>query len=83
MTTTETRATDYSKLLETMTARAYAERYEAHLLNLLPDPDTAFREDTERAARVAAGYGLPPAVDGQWPLVIWDLARPAGTYAAP
>jgi hypothetical protein len=71
------RAGDYSKLLELMTAREYAKRFEPHLFEIFPDVEGAFREDTARAESVAARYGLAPATDGRYPLAIWDLIRPA------
>jgi hypothetical protein len=68
-------ATTYSRLLELLTARDYTERHGPHLLDLLPDPDAAFREDTEAAKAVAAEYGIPPSPTGQYPFVIWTIAN--------
>jgi hypothetical protein len=60
-------ASTYAKLVELLTARDCAERYEPHLLDRLPDPNMAFREDTQLAESVAAEYGLEPAAVGRRP----------------
>jgi hypothetical protein len=77
MVTVVKRAGDYSKLLELMTAREYAKRFEPHLFEIFPDFEGALREATARAESVAARYGLAPATDGRYPLAIWDLTRSA------
>jgi hypothetical protein len=56
--------TDYSKLLEPMTAREHVTRFDPHLFDLF----------TEKAATVAAEYGLPPSPAGVYPRVVWDMA---------
>jgi hypothetical protein len=72
-------ATTYSRLLELLTARDYAERHEPYLLDLLTEPEAALREDTARAESVATLYNVPPARDMRYTLAVWDLVRPAGT----
>jgi hypothetical protein len=66
---------DYSALLEPMTAREHMLRFNPHILALLPDPDRALRDDTARAAAIAAEYGLPPSKTGTYPRVVWDMAN--------
>jgi len=66
---------DYSALLEPMTAREHMLRFNPTVLELLPDPDSALRADTVRAAAIAAEYGLPPSSTGTYPRVVWDMAN--------
>jgi hypothetical protein len=66
---------DYSTLLEPMTAREHILRFNPHIVALLPHPDRALREDTTRAAAIAAEYGLPPSKTGTYPRVVWDMAN--------
>ena len=66
---------DYSTLLEPMTAREHMLRFNPNILELFPDPESALREDTARAAAIAAEYGVPPSSTGTYPRVIWDMAN--------
>jgi hypothetical protein len=66
---------DYSTLLGPMTAREHVLRFNPRILELFPDPDTALRKDTARAAAIAAEYGLPQSTTGTYPRVVWDIAN--------
>jgi hypothetical protein len=61
-----------AQLLEPMTAHEYLRRYDPAVLVDFPDPATALQEDTEKAASLAAPYGLKSS-NGLFPRVVWDL----------
>jgi hypothetical protein len=61
-----------NELLEPMTAHEYLSRFEPGVLAHVPDPATALQEDTEKAATIAAPYGLKSS-NGLFPRVVWDL----------
>jgi hypothetical protein len=59
-------------LLEPMTAQEYLSRFEPGMLAHLQDPAAALQEDTQKAASLAAPYGLTSS-SGLFPRVVWDL----------
>jgi hypothetical protein len=61
-----------AQLLEPMTAREYLSRFGSGTHGLLSEPDSALQEGEQRAAAIAAPYGLKPSA-GRYPRVIWDL----------
>jgi hypothetical protein len=61
-----------TQLLEPMTAHEYLSRFEPGVLALFEDPATALDEDTQKAASIAAPYGLKSS-NGLFPRVVWDL----------
>jgi hypothetical protein len=61
-----------AQLLEPMTAREYLRRFEPGVLAQLQDPAVALEEDTQKAASIAAPYGLKSS-NGLFPRVVWDL----------
>jgi hypothetical protein len=61
-----------AQLLEPMTAHEYLSRFEPGVLAHFPDPAMALQEDTQKAASIAAPYGLKPS-NGLFPRVVWDL----------
>lgn len=67
-----TAANDPAKQFQPMTAYEFLVRYEPRKLELLPEPDTALQEDEQRAAAIAARYGLKPASGGRYPAAIWE-----------
>jgi hypothetical protein len=58
------------------TAKEFLTRFEPGALNLLSEPERTLREDTLRAAAIATGRGLEPAVDGRYPLSVWEGVYP-------
>jgi hypothetical protein len=54
------------------TAEEFLTRFEPGALDLLSEPERTLREDALRAAAIAVGKGLEPAVDGRYPLAVWE-----------
>jgi hypothetical protein len=66
-----------AQLLEPMTAHEYLSQFEPGVLALCQDPATALREDTRKAASIAAPYGLK-SWNGLFPRVVsLSSGRPA------
>jgi hypothetical protein len=61
-----------TQLLEPMTAHEYLSRFEPGVLARFQDPATTLQQDTQKAASIAAPYGLRSS-NGLFPRVVWDL----------
>jgi hypothetical protein len=61
-----------AQLLEPMTAREYLSRFVPAMPGSLLRPNSALQEIEQRAATIAAPYGLNSS-GGRYPRVVWDL----------
>jgi hypothetical protein len=61
-----------AELFQPMTAHEFLARYKPRTLEVLLELDITLQEDEQKAAAIAARYGLKPAIGGRYPAAIWE-----------
>jgi hypothetical protein len=61
-----------AKQFQAMTAYEFLARYKPQTLEFVLALDIALQDDEQKAAAIAAQYGLKPASGGRYPAAIWE-----------